>query len=370
MPRISCMQGPRQMKTAEVKHNKFREEPMLAPTLFPDLGRAPWRMPGLKKRLLILGTGQLAIDLCHVILSRNRWLIEVVGFLDGKADRVGERLVNPGIIGTYDQLAQVVEQHHVDTIVVCLEDRRSILPVQSLLEFKAMGFDVLDGHHLFEEASGRLSIDSLRPSALIFSTGFRRRLTSLVSKRLLDVVVSAVGLVALIPLFVLIAALIRVDSRGPVFYRQVRVGLRGRPYMIWKFRSMRQDAEKFGPRWAQADDPRISRVGWWLRKTRIDEFPQLVNVLRGDMSLVGPRPERPVFVQDLRTIIPYYDIRHTVRPGITGWAQVRFRYGASQDDSHTKLQYDLFYVKRLSLALDFRILLETVQVVMFGKGAR
>jgi len=358
------------MKTAEVEYNKFREEPMVASCLFPDEGRASWRMPGLKKRLLILGTGQLAVDLCHVIVSRNRWLVDVVGFLDAKTERVGESLGNPGIVGTYDQLAQVVEQHHVDTIVVCMEDRRSILPVQSLLDCKAMGLDILDGHHLFEEASGRLSIDSLRPSALIFSTGFRRRLASLVSKRLFDVVVSAVGLVVLIPLFVFIAALIRVDSPGRVFYRQVRVGLRGRPYMIWKFRSMRQDAEKSGPRWAQANDPRISRVGWWLRKTRIDEFPQLVNVLAGDMSLVGPRPERPVFVQDLRTVIPYYDIRHTVRPGVTGWAQVKFRYGASREDAHTKLQYDLYYVKNLSLLLDVKILMHTIRVMMLGLGAQ
>ena len=370
MHRISRMQGPTQMKTVEVEHNKFREEPMLAPSLFPDQGRAPWRMPSLKRRLLILGTGQLAVDLCHVIVSRNRWLIDVVGFLDAKTERVGELLGNPGIVGTYDQLSQVVEQHHVDTIVVCMEDRRSILPVQSLLDCKAMGLDILDGHHLFEEASGRLSIDSLRPSALIFSTGFRRRLTSLVSKRLLDVVVSALGLVLSIPLVVLIAALIRVDSAGPVFYRQVRVGLRGQPYMIWKFRSMRQDAEKSGPRWAQVNDPRISRVGWWLRKTRIDEFPQLVNVLAGDMSLVGPRPERPVFVQDLRTVIPYYDIRHTVRPGVTGWAQVKFRYGASREDSHTKLQYDLYYVKNLSLLLDVKILMHTIRVMMLGLGAQ
>lgn len=370
MAGISCMQQPTQMKTVEMDHNKFPEEPVLGLDLFPGHVRTSWGMPGFKKRLLILGTGQLAVDLCRVILSQNRWLVNIVGFLDGKAERVGERLVNPGIIGTYDQLAQLVEQHRVDTIVVCLEDRRSLLPVQSLLDCKAMGLDILDGHHMFEEVSGRLSIDSLRPSALIFSTGFRRRLTSLVSKRLLDVVVSALGLVLLIPFLVLIAALIRVDSAGPVFYRQVRVGLRGQPYMIWKFRSMRQDAEKSGPRWAQANDPRISRVGWWLRKTRIDEIPQLVNVLRGDMSLVGPRPERPVFVQDLRTVIPYYDIRHTVRPGLTGWAQVKFRYGASQEDSHTKLQYDLYYVKNLSLVLDLKILIHTIRVVMLGEGAQ
>jgi sugar transferase (PEP-CTERM system associated) len=357
------------MESMEGKCQKFRQDPAQMSSLFPGQVKRSWHMPGFKKRLLIIGTGQLAVDLCRVISLKNRWLNHIVGFLDGKSERVGERLVNPGIIGTYDQLAQLVEQHHVSTIVVCLEDRRSILPVQALLDCKAMGLDILDGHHLFEETSGRLSIDSLRPSALIFSTGFRRRLPSLVSKRLLDVVVSAVGLVALIPFLALIALLIRVDSPGPVFYRQVRVGLRGRPYMIWKFRSMRQDAEKSGPRWAQADDPRISRVGWWLRKTRIDEIPQLVNVLRGEMSLVGPRPERPVFVQDLRTVIPYYDIRHTVRPGVTGWAQVKFRYGASQEDSHTKLQYDLYYVKNLSFLLDLKILAHTIRVVMLGEGA-
>jgi len=297
-------------------------------------------------------------------------LVKVVGFLDGKSERIGERLVNPGIIGTYDQLAQLVEKHHVDTIVVCMEDRRSVLPVQALLDCKVMGLDVLDGHHLFEEAAGRISVDSLHPSALIFSEGFRRRLISRISKRFLDLVISAVGLVVLIPLFILVAALIRVDSPGPIFYRQTRVGLRGQPYLIWKFRSMRQDAEKHGPRCAEMNDPRVSRVGRWLRKARIDELPQLINVLKGEMSLVGPRPERPVFVETLRTQIPYYDIRHTVRPGITGWAQVKFRYGASQEDSHMKLQYDLFYVKNLSFHFDLTILIRTIRVILLGEGAR
>jgi len=297
-------------------------------------------------------------------------LVKVVGFLDGKSERIGERLVNPGIIGTYDQLAQLVEKHHVDTIVVCMEDRRSVLPVQALLDCKVMGLDVLDGHHLFEEAAGRISVDSLHPSALIFSEGFRRRLISRISKRFLDLVISAVGLVVLIPLFILVAALIRVDTPGPIFYRQTRVGLRGQPYLIWKFRSMRQDAEKHGPRCAEMNDPRVSRVGRWLRKARIDELPQLINVVKGEMSLVGPRPERPVFVETLRTQIPYYDIRHTVRPGITGWAQVKFRYGASQEDSHMKLQYDLFYVKNLSFHFDLTILIRTIRVILLGEGAR
>ena len=177
-------------------------------------------------------------------------------------------------------------------------------------------------------------------------------------------------MIALLPLVLVLSVFIKLDSSGPVFYRQMRVGLRGRPYMIWKFRSMRQDAEQSGARWAASEDPRVSRVGRWIRKWRLDELPQLINVLKGEMSLVGPRPERPVFVQELRNTIPYYDLRHTVRPGITGWAQTRFRYGASKEDSHVKLQYDLFYVKNLSLALDLRIVVHTVKVMFMGEGAR
>lgn len=371
MPPISIIQYPIQMKMLKLVHNG----PDLKETVQPALGTFPqlsYQMGyglSLRKRILIFGTGQLAVDVCQAVISKKRRFVTVVGFLDSKSTRVGERLVNPGIIGTYDEISHVVDAKQIDTIIVCIEDRRSVLPVQTLLDFKAMGLEIIDGHHVYEEVSGRLSIDSLRPSALIFSTGFRRRITSLVTKRLCDILISLCGLVLLSPLFLLVSLLIMLDSPGPVIYRQVRVGLRGRPYLIWKFRSMRLDAEKHGPRWAEADDPRISRVGWWLRKTRIDEFPQLINVLKGEMSLVGPRPERPVFVQDLRTLIPYYDIRHTVRPGITGWAQVKFRYGASQEDSHVKLQYDLFYVKNLSLALDLKILMRTVRVIFFGEGA-
>lgn len=366
---ILCMQPPMSLKIAVAESQSVEGISAPEADLFPQHSNGKWRVPGLKKRLLIFGTGQLAVDLCQVIVSQRKWLVDIVGFLDGTPDRVGQAFANSHVVGTYEQLAQVVEQRRVDTIVVCLEDRRSVLPVQTLLGFKAMGLEILDGHHLYEEASGRLSIDSLRPSALIFSSGFRRRLVSLAGKRLVDVCVAAMGLVVLAPLFLVIAAFIRMDSPGPVFYRQVRVGLRGRPYLIWKFRSMRQDAEKAGPRWAQVDDPRISRVGWWLRKTRMDEFPQLINVMKGEMSLVGPRPERPVFVQDLRMVIPYYDIRHTVRPGVTGWAQVKFRYGASQEDSHTKLQYDLYYVKNLSFLLDCKILTQTIRVMLLGEGA-
>lgn len=320
--------------------------------------------------MLILGSGKLAVDVCRIMLSARSWSTEVVGFVDDDPARCSELLMNRRIIGGYERLFEIVETYEVQTIAVCMDDRRGVLPVQTLLDFKAMGIDVVDGHALYEEGSGHLSIDLLRPSALIFSTGFRQRRLTKVLKRLFDVVVSVCGLVILVPLFALIGIIIKLDSPGPVFYRQMRVGLQGRPYMIWKFRSMSKDAEKNGPRWAEAKDPRVSRFGYWLRKLRIDEVPQLINLVKGEMSLVGPRPERPVFVQELREHIPYYDLRHTVKPGITGWAQTRFRYGASAEDSHVKLQYDLFYVKNMSLLLDIRIVVETVRVVLLGEGAR
>lgn len=323
------------------------------------------RTYSLKRRIVILGCGQLASDVYHTLVSRRRSTVEVVGFLDREASQFEDSKV----IGTYDNLCEIVEQFQVDTIAVCLEDRRSALPVQALLDCKTIGIEVVDGHQMYEEELGRLSIDQLRPSALIFSTGFKRRVLTMGMKRVVDIIISIVGLILTLPLWVAVALLIKLDSPGPVFYLQMRVGLRGQPYMIWKFRSMHVDAEKSGPRWAEKSDPRVSRVGRVLRKLRIDELPQLYNVLRGEMSLVGPRPERPVFVEDLRKKIPYYDIRHTVRPGVTGWAQTQFRYGSTAEDAHTKLQYDLYYVKNMTLKLDMRILTETMRVVLFGEGA-
>ena len=324
----------------------------------------------LKRRVLILGAGQLAQELCRVLMARSEHSVEVVGFLDRNAFKLGESLVNPKIIGSYDQVQEMAGLHHVDTIAVCLEDRRTVLPVQTLLDMKVMGKDVVDGNALIEAASGRLSIDQLRPSTLIFSDGFRRHWLAMIVKRALDILIAITGLILALPLFVVIGILIKADSPGPVLYRQRRVGLQGEPYVMWKFRSMRQDAERNGAVWAAPKDPRVSRVGRWLRKWRVDEWPQLINVLRGEMSCVGPRPERPEFVRELRSSIPYYDLRQSVRPGITGWAQTRFRYGASADDAHVKLQYDLYYVKNLSLALDFRIMAKTIRVVLSGDGAR
>jgi sugar transferase (PEP-CTERM system associated) len=332
--------------------------------------KAMLRMPGPRRRILILGVGSLAQGLSQVLLSRSKMFTDLVGLIGKDNEHVGAELVGTRIVGTVSQLISVVERDRVDTIAVCLEDRRAVLPVQVLLDLKGKGIDIWDGHHLYEEESGRLPIDDFKPSAIIFSREFRQGIVVKAIKRFMDLSISLVGLAVALPFMAAIGILIKLDSPGPVFYQQVRVGLRARPYMIWKFRSMFTDAEKGGARWTSEKDPRISRVGWYLRKWRLDEIPQLINVVRGEMSLVGPRPERPVFVQELRGVIPYYDLRHAVRPGITGWAQTQFRYGASTEDSHVKLQYDLYYVKYLSIQMDLRIFLETIRVIIRGEGAR
>lgn len=346
---------------------------LLSKSVIPSLTETPVPRPKLysrKRRVVILGCGHLASEVYHTLVAKRRSTMEVVGFVNQEPSQVGHQFGDSQVIGTYDNLCEVVEQFAVHIIVVCVEDRRAVLPVQVLLDCKTIGIEVIDGHQIYEEELGRIPIDQLRPSALIFSNGFNRRVHTMVLKRAVDMLISVIGLVLLMPLCLLIGLLIKIDSPGQVFYRQMRVGLCRQPYMIWKFRSMYGDAEKDGPRWADKQDPRVSRVGRILRQLRIDELPQLYNVLRGEMSLVGPRPERPEFVEELRKNIPYYDIRHTVRPGITGWAQIRFRYGSSSEDAHTKLQYDLYYVKNMSLGLDMQILTETIRVVLFGEGAR
>ncbi|MDR4501887.1 MAG: TIGR03013 family PEP-CTERM/XrtA system glycosyltransferase [Nitrospirales bacterium] len=325
---------------------------------------------GLRKRVLILGDGGLANNLARVLVTNGRNRFDVVGFLSKDVGLVSHQALAPSIIGTIDQLFELTENYRVQTVAVCFEDRRGTMPLDALLDIKSLGVEVVDGHRMYEAECGRLSIDELKPSFLIFSQGFRRKPVVMVLKRLVDIIGAFLGLLLLAPLLLIIAILIKLDSPGPVFYRQTRIGLHGYPYILRKFRSMRQNAEAQGVRWASVSDDRVTRVGYWLRRLRLDELPQFLNVLKGEMSLVGPRPERPHFVQELRTFIPFYDLRHTVRPGITGWAQTCFQYAASLEDSHMKLQYDLYYVKNLSLWLDVRILLRTFHVVLLGTGAR
>jgi sugar transferase (PEP-CTERM system associated) len=262
------------------------------------------------------------------------------------------------------------QQKSVDRIVVALSDRRGTVPSRELLDIRLSGVVVDEASTLLEKIAGKIEIDDLHPSAMIFSEGFKLNRTNLLLRRLTSFIASFVGLALCLPLIPLIALLVKLDSPGPVFFSQERIGRRGKTFKVHKFRTMRQDAEAGGAKWATKNDPRITRVGMFLRKTRLDEIPQLWNVLKGDMGFVGPRPERPEFVQWLSEAIPYYNLRHIIRPGLTGWAQVRYQYGASLEETKQKLQYDLYYIKHMSVALDLFIVFETVKTVLLRRGSQ
>jgi sugar transferase (PEP-CTERM system associated) len=276
------------------------------------------------------------------------------------------------IIQKKTTLAKLAEQNFIDEIVVAIKDRRKTLPVDELLECKIRGIDVIDSATFFERQTGKVRLDMLSPSWMIFSDGFRVGSVKAALKRIFDLTVSLLLLALVWPIMFITAIAIFIESKGKgsIFYRQVRVGELGRHFGVIKFRSMYMDAEKNGAQWATKNDSRITRVGKFIRKTRIDELPQLYNVLKGEMSFVGPRPERPEFVEQLAEKIPYYNERHMVKPGVTGWAQICYPYGASEDDSREKLQFDLYYVKNYSLFLDFTVLFQTAEVILWGKGAR
>jgi sugar transferase (PEP-CTERM system associated) len=258
-----------------------------------------------------------------------------------------------------------------DRILVALDEKRGKLPLEPLMELRLAGLEIEDTTSFIERTSGRLAVETMLPSWLIFSDGFKTSPIRLAAKRMMDLLLSLILLVVSAPVVLVTAVLIRLDSRGPVFYRQKRMGSGGREFQLLKFRSMVQDAEgRSGPTWARADDPRITRVGRLLRNLRIDEIPQLINVFRGEMSFVGPRPERRHFVEQLERRIPYYRLRMSARPGITGWAQVQYRYGASEEDAVEKLKYDLYYIKNCNALFDLWIALKTIKVVLMGSGAR
>jgi len=331
-----------------------------------------WSGETLGERVLVLGTGISARQIAREILQRAPLGYRVLGFLTEHPQEVGRVLVNPSVIGTLDELPRLVRERNATLIVVAQEDRRRRLPVDSLLRCRLAGVRVVEATSLFEDMSGRILVRDLRPSWLIFSGGFSKPRFLQSAKQAIETVLAATLLAFLAPLLALIALLVRLGSRGPVLYRQERVGKGGRIFTLLKFRTMREDAESAsGPVWAaEEDDPRITLLGRLLRKTRLDELPQLWNVFRGDMSFVGPRPERPHFVEKLRKVIPYYDERHGVKPGITGWAQVKFPYGSTLEDAEEKLEYDLFYVKHMSPLLDLAIMLATAKVMLIGRGAR
>ncbi len=329
------------------------------------------RLPSLGERILIIGTGRAAQTVARQVLAQQNFAYTIFGFIDEDPARIGESIVNPRVVGTPADIERIVATYGIDRIVVGLGDRRGRLPVRELLKAKLRGVRVEDVDTLYERLTEKLLIEDLRPSALIFSDGFRVSRLKHVSKRGVDILLSLIGLLLATPVMILTAAAVVLESGFPIFYSQERVGARGRVFTLQKFRSMTRNAERGGkPVWARAVDDRVTFVGRIIRKLRIDELPQLWNVLRGDMSLVGPRPERPFFVARLAAQFSFYEYRHTVPPGITGWAQVKYPYGGSMEDALEKLRYDLYYIKHMSVLFDLAILFDTVKVVLFAKGAR
>jgi sugar transferase (PEP-CTERM system associated) len=330
------------------------------------------RALGPRERLLLIGTGPGAIELARELHELRHTLgVQIVGFVDPDPAQIGRPVLNPGIIGTIGDVPAIVRAQRVDRVVVSLADARGKLPVDQLLEMKlndGVAFDHLAS--VYEEYTGKIAVENLRPSWFIFSDGFRKSAVLMTAKRVIDLIVGGMGFVLALPIMVLVALLVKLTSRGAVLYHQARVGQHGRIFTVHKFRSMVTDAEAdTGAVWSQPNDRRITPIGRLLRRTRLDELPQLWNVLRGDMSLVGPRPERPEFVRSLTDQIPFYGQRHVVRPGLTGWAQVRYTYGATVEDAMEKLQYDLYYIKNMSLALDLFVLFSTVKTVLQRQGA-
>ena len=322
-----------------------------------------------RQRVLVLGTGERARQIDNLRGGVDQVSADVVGYVDLGCD---ERLVGNERIFALGQrsLRALAEELDVHEIVVATDDRRKGLPVDDILECKMYGIHIMEAADFYERQLGKIRIDTLHPSNVIFADGFTQAVIRSSEKRVMDIMVSALMLVATLPIIAVTAAAIYFESGGPILYRQERVGRRGRVFTLLKFRSMRQDAEANGAVWALQNDLRVTRIGSFIRRTRIDELPQLINVLKGDMSFVGPRPERPQFVAELSKSIPYYDLRHYVKPGITGWAQILYPYGASINDAREKLQYDLYYLKNYSIFLDINILLQTIQVILWRKGAR
>jgi len=324
-----------------------------------------------RQNILVMGVGENARIVGEEINLRERLGFQLVGFV---GDAQGGEIRTGGtgkILGDDSRIVELVKDNHVRKLVVAIGERRGGYPVNSLLDLRVRGCEVVEWPFFFEQLSGRIAIANLSPSYFIFQEGFRKSRMLLYTRRFVSLLFAIILLLLLSPLMLVTALLIKIDSPGPVFYSQKRVGKNGRAFDIMKFRSMRKDAEgESGARWATENDPRVTRVGKVIRITRIDEIPQLFNVLRGDIDLVGTRPERPEFVEKLTKLIPYYSLRHSVRPGLTGWAQVMFPYCGTIEESKEKLQYDLFYIKNMSVKLDLLILFKTVKIVLLGRGAR
>jgi sugar transferase (PEP-CTERM system associated) len=322
----------------------------------------------ISSRVLILGTGPIAQTMGNLMLSNNNGLT-LAGYVNCSGEAV--HVPRDYILGDGNDLLALATKEKAQKIVVSLSERRGTFPVREVLNCKLQGIDIVDGLSFYEQVTGKLLIENMNPSHLIFSEGFRVTIIRRYLKRLFDLFFAVIGIMLSIPLLLIIPVLIKIESKGPVLFRQKRVGEGEKSFSLYKFRTMFDGAEeKTGPVWSREGDIRITKIGKFLRKTRLDEIPQLFNVILGEMSFVGPRPERPFFVESLKKQIPYYSERHCIKPGITGWAQVKYEYGDSIEDTIEKLRYDLYYIKYQSVALDLLIVLETMKVVFFGKGGR
>jgi len=323
------------------------------------------------QKIMILGSSDLAKEICTQIIEKKDCGYEISNVISRGKWNEDDNFKSIRIIeqSQYQGICDIAEQTGVDKIVVALKEKRGTLPVKELLKCRVRGIEVLEGNSFYEMLTGKLIVESLNPGWLIFSQGFQKTKTQKLLKRLVDLILSLSMLIFLLPVILIVAILIKIDSRGPVFFSQERIGENRKPFMVHKFRSMKNDAEKnTGPVWAQHKDDRTTRIGRFMRKWRIDEIPQLWNILKGQMSFVGPRPERGYFIRDLEQKIPFYGERFSVKPGLTGWAQVSYGYGASIEDAIEKLNYDLFYIKNMSVLMDMMIVARTVKTVVFAYG--
>lgn len=327
--------------------------------------------PDIGERILIVGSGKLAVEVAREVLYRPDAGYRIIGFVGTDSELLGKSLINPRVIGLTEQLGEIVKKEKIDRIVVAMGERRGQLPTDRLLQLSLAGeVSIEEGASFYERVTGRVSLNMMRPSWLIFSGRGRQARLATLSRNVVHWLVALIGFLLSLPIMTVTAVFIKLESRGPIFYKQERVGKNGRVFVLTKFRSMRVDAEKSGPVWASKGDDRTTRVGRIIRKIRVDEIPQFWNILCGQMSFVGPRPERPHFVAQLAEEIPYYEQRHLIEPGLTGWAQIKYPYGASIEDARQKLQYDLFYIKNFGLILDAIIMFETIKIILFGRGAQ
>ncbi len=328
--------------------------------------------PDIGEKILVVGTGQTALDTAEAVWERRDAGYRIVGFVSENGAKPKEKLGRSEILGRAIDLEGIIRSEKIDRVVIAVRERRGAFPTEALLKMSLAGdVSIEECTSFFERITGKVHVDMLRPSWLIFAGRRRDSPIRAVIREIIHRLLALIGLIFSLPIAILTAIVIKLESRGPIFYKQERIGRNGRLFNVIKFRSMKTDAEADGmPIWAASNDERTTRVGKIIRKLRIDEIPQFWNIIKGEMNFVGPRPERPHFVKQLATEIPFYEHRHLVAPGLTGWAQIKYPYGASVSDAIQKLQYDLYYIKNQSLALDMMIVFDTVKTVLFGKGGR